>query len=267
MDKYSKNYMLYALGTRGSRPTHGKDYEIFGGQTTCFVLKHNKHAVIIDCGTGLYDAGRILSDCELIDIIFTHVHYDHILGLLDCSVFPKTARINIMGAFKSWLSYDTIDEFYRHPFWPIQPQFGPICEINNDGTKYNLSDGIIMQVFESSHPDSGNIIFFTIKDKTICFMFDIEKTDPINLNIIKNCNYLFYDGMFEDSEYEDHIGWGHSTYQEGCKLANIYHCDNLLITHHNPKSNDKKLLELEKKSKLIFPNTRFCRAGDMFNIL
>ena len=266
MRKNTNDYILYALGTRGSRPVNGKQFLIFGGQTTCFVIKHKKHAVIIDCGTGLYDAKELLADCDLIDVIFTHVHYDHILGLLDFSVFPKNARVNFMGTFKSWVSSDTIDDFFRHPFWPVQPKLGVIGEITNDGSPYNLSDNITLRAYDSAHPDAGSILLFDVKDKKLCFMFDIELTNQIDLNIIRDCDFLIFDGMFEDTDYSNHIGWGHSTYQEGCRLASIYNCKELLITHHNPNNDDKKLLELEAKAKLIFKNTRFCRSGDIFVI-
>lgn len=260
------DYILYTLGTRGSRPVFGREFEIFGGQTTCFILKHKKHAIIIDCGTGLYEAETLLKDCEIIDVLFTHVHYDHILGLLDCSVFPKDARVNFFGTFKLWLSWDTINDFFRHPFWPIQPNIGAVCEITNDGSVYNLSDGIKMQAYDSYHPDSGNVVVLSVDDKKVGFLFDIEAIDKIDLNIIENCDLLIFDGMFDDSEYKEHIGWGHSTYQEGCRIANAYHVKELLITHHSPKNNDDKLLKQEENAKKIFPKTRFCRAGDIFSI-
>ncbi len=266
MKEETRNYILYALGTRGSRPVCGKDYEIFGGQTTCFVIKHKKHAVIVDCGTGLYDAGPILSDCELIDVIFTHVHYDHIMGLLDMSVFPKDARVNFIGTFKSWFSYSTIDEFFRHPFWPVQPRVGAVCEVANDGTPYNLADGMSLKVYSSDHPDSGNIIILNVNGKKVFFMFDIETPNKSMVDEIRASDYLIFDGMFEDSEYGDHLGWGHSTFQEGCRLALTYNCKELLITHHNPQNSDKKLLKMEEKAKEIFPRTRFLRAGDVFSI-
>ena len=262
----NNDYTLYALGTRGSRPVHGKDFEIFGGQTTCFVLKHNKHAVIIDCGTGLYDAKKILEDCELIDIIFTHVHYDHILGLLDCSVFPKQARINLIGTFRYWLQTDTISDFFRHPFWPVQPNIGVICEITNDGTEYNLSDGFSMKVFKATHPDFSNVIIINAGGKKLSFMFDLEVINGFDLNIISDSELLIFDGMFDESEYQDHKGWGHSTFTEGCSLAIRYNCNQLLITHHNPNNTDKVLLDYENKAKNIFNKTRFCRAGDIFVI-
>jgi len=262
----SKEYTLYVMGVRGSRPVHGREFEIFGGQTTCFIVKTGKHAVIVDCGTGLFDAEEILKDCEMIDIIFTHVHYDHVIGMLDFSIFPSNARISFFGTFSSWLSYETINDFYRHPFWPIQPNIGAVCEIANDGSKYNLSDGFILSTYKSKHPDSGNIVSLTCGEKKIYFMFDIEIDGSFNLSLLKDCDYLIFDGMYEDSEYLGYMGWGHSTYQEGCRLASVYNCKELIITHHNPKNNDEKLLAFEAKAKQSFPRTRFGRAGDIIVI-
>lgn len=264
MKNAQNDYILYAFGTRGSRPVHGRKFEVFGGQTTCFVIKHNRHAVIIDCGTGLFDAEALLSDCDIIDIVFTHVHYDHVLGLLDFSIFPKNARINLIGTFKSWLGYETIDDFYRHPFWPVQPRIGMLCEITNDGHSYNLADGISLQAFNGNHPDNGNILLLNLNGKKVCFLFDFESNKEFDFGILKDTSFLVFDGMYDDTEISEHFGWGHSTFQEGCRLAAVYGCKELLITHHNPKNNDDKLLELEQKAKLIYPNTRFVRAGDLF---
>ncbi|MCQ2413315.1 MAG: MBL fold metallo-hydrolase [Clostridia bacterium] len=264
--KNSKEYTLYVLGSRGSRPVHGRPFEVFGGQTSCFIVKSEKHAVVIDCGTGLFDAEAILSDCDIIDIVFTHVHYDHIIGMLDFNIFPKDARISFFGTFSTWLSYETIKDFYRHPFWPIQPNLGAVCEISNDGSSYNLADGFVLSAMKANHPDSGNIVSLTVGNTKICFMFDVEIDGNFNLNILKDCAFLVFDGMFDDSEYCQHLGWGHSTYQEGCRLASVYNCKALLITHHNPKNDDEKLLAMENKAKLLYANTRFCRAGDIFVI-
>ena len=76
----------------------------------------SKCYLVIDCGTGLYDARELLADCTVIDVFLTHVHYDHILGLLDWSVFPKGARLSFYAAFKNWFGSDTLNEFFRAPF-------------------------------------------------------------------------------------------------------------------------------------------------------
>lgn len=258
-----KEYTFYCLGSRGSRPVHGRDFEIFGGQTSCFVVKSGNHAVVVDCGTGLYDAEKLFADCEIIDIIFTHVHYDHILGLLDFSIFPQNARISFLGNFSSWLSSSTIDDFFKRPFWPVQLNVGPICELKNDGTNYNLGGGFNVSLFKCNHPDGGNVISLKCGQKKMCFLFDIEVNDSFNLSCLDDCDYLVFDGMFDESEYKDHIGWGHSTYQAGCSIASICKVQELFITHHSPKNDDKKLLQYEANAKLRFSKTRFCRAGDI----
>ena len=262
----TNEYTMYVMGARGSRPTHGKEFEIFGGQTSCFIVKSGTHAVIVDCGTGLFDAAALLRDCDVIDVVFTHVHYDHVMGMLDLSVFPANARISFFGTFSAWLSYETISDFYRHPFWPIQPNVGAVCEIANDGSGYCLADGFVLRSYPSKHPDGGNIIALECGTKKICFVFDIEVDGSFDLGLLKGCDYLVFDGMFEDAELADHTGWGHSTYQEGCRLASVYDCKELLVTHHNPKNNDERLLALEGKAKERFPRTRFCRAGDIIVI-
>lgn len=266
MLKHQEVFELHVLGSRGTRPTHGKKYDIFGGQTTCFLVKKGKHAVIVDCGTGLFDATEILADCEVIDIVFTHVHYDHVLGLLDFSIFPENARINLIGTFKQWLGYNTIDEFYKHPFWPVQPRIGMLCEITNDGHAYHLADGFVLTAYESNHPDHGNVIILEMNGKKACFMFDFEAKTGFDFSIIKDAEMLIFDGMYDDTELSQHFGWGHSTFQEGCRMAAVYNCNELLITHHSPKNDDKTLLEMEQKAKQMFSKTRFCRSGDLFII-
>lgn len=264
--KNDKEYILYVMGSRGSRPVHGRDFEIFGGQTSCFILKCEKHAVVIDCGTGLFDAEELLKDCEIIDVVFTHVHYDHVIGMLDSSIFPKSARISFFGTFSKWLSYETIKEFFRHPFWPIQPNLGSIAEITDDGNAYNLADGLVLKCYKSNHPDNGSVIVIEAGEKKLCFMFDLEVDGNFDTSILNGTNYLIFDGMFDDDEYQKFMGWGHSTYQEGCRLAAVYNVDELLITHHNPKNDDNKLIAYETKAKNIFSKVRFCRAGDIIAI-
>ena len=49
-------YKFYVLGCRGSRPVSGVNCQQFGGATSCYIIKAGQHAVVLDCGTGLYQA-------------------------------------------------------------------------------------------------------------------------------------------------------------------------------------------------------------------
>ena len=92
---------LYVCGCRGSMTVSGKDHLEFGGATTCYVLRRGDYAVVIDCGTGLRNAGPALEGCRAVDVLLTHVHYDHIIGLLmpgSFPIFPVNAEITSFGA-------------------------------------------------------------------------------------------------------------------------------------------------------------------------
>ena len=51
-------YKFYVLGCRGSRPVSGIHCQQFGGATSCYIIKADRHAIVLDCGTGLYDVHR-----------------------------------------------------------------------------------------------------------------------------------------------------------------------------------------------------------------
>ena len=65
----NRKYKMYCLGCRGSHSVFGRQYLEFGGQTSCYVIKCNDYAMVIDCGTGLYEARDLLSDCNIIDVL------------------------------------------------------------------------------------------------------------------------------------------------------------------------------------------------------
>ncbi len=260
------NYVLYILGCRGSRPVEGTRYAEFGGQTSCYIVKTGKHALVVDCGSGLYDAAPYLADCEKIDVVLTHVHYDHIIGILCWGVFPNTADLTIYGSFEKWFGRKSFEDFYAAPFWPVQPRFGNLVETPKRGTPVRLGDGFFVSFFNSPHPDDTCIVKVNAGDSSICFMADCEHATGMPFDVIEGSDILIYDGMFKDEEYPKYAGFGHSTWQEGCRLAERAHVGRLIITHHDPKNSDKELMSRETEAKKMFANTSFARAGDVIRL-
>ena len=265
-----REYILYTLGSRGTLSISGLDYAEFGGLTSCYILKVNKHALVIDCGTGLYNAKEILSDCERIDVAITHLHYDHILGLLKPDVFPSNVEINFYSAFDCWYGQNTFNEFLKKPFWPVKFDSNfvihDLSEFNNN---VELDDDIELKFVKSHHPDDTHIIFIKFNNYKIACMFDFEHSGSVDeyLDDLNRCDILIYDGMYEDADFYNHVNWGHSTYEEGCALANRVNAKRLIITHHDPNCKDDELRRREMKSQLLFKNTRFARCGDKFIII
>ena len=52
--------------------------------------------------------------------------------------------------------------------------------------------------------------------------------------------------MYLDSELYDKKGWGHSTVEQGLKLANKIDVKNFLISHHAPTREDNEIKKIEK---------------------
>lgn len=256
---------LYVCGCRGSIPVSGAEYLEFGGATTCYVLRRGDYAVVIDCGTGLRNAEAVLAGCRAVDVLLTHVHYDHIIGLLAQRSFPADAELRFISAFDNWYGEDTLGQLLRPPFWPIIPRFGQVMTVGVPG-RITLRDGFTAEFRDSFHPDGGVLIKLTLGKQSMCFLWDYEKGCEDLESWVRGSDLVCYDGMYDDDEYPDHTGWGHSTWQEGCRLALRSNVKQLMITHHAPDHDDDWLRQAEKQSAELFANTSFAREGTVIQL-
>ena len=261
----SSQYKFYCCGSRGSRPVEGRRFNEFGGFTSCYVLKKDDYALIIDCGTGLYEANAIVLDCSVIDVVLTHMHYDHILGMLDWTAIPTKSKVTFYSGFYNWSGDKTFEDFFRKPFWPVQPNF-ILKDTPKNHEPLQLRDDLSITFYPAPHPNESQLMIIKSleadgDEHSIVVMFDAEKSDGIDRKLIHGADYLLYDGMYTDSEYQVHLGYGHSTWQEGCRLASHINCKKLIITHHDPNRTDEQLRKMEKYARNMFPSTDFARSG------
>src|SRR6476659_7121368 len=91
-------------GVRGSLPVCGREFERYGGNTTCIkIYRENAHRIaIVDAGTGIRNLGKeIISSGisqSIINILFSHFHWDHIQGLpFFAPAYNKDQRIGILA--------------------------------------------------------------------------------------------------------------------------------------------------------------------------
>ena len=257
------HFKFYICGCRGSLPVSGIRFSEFGGETSCYVLRKEDHAVVMDTGTGLLNAEPVLRGCKKIDILFTHVHYDHILGLLNLAVFPKDAQISLYGHFGSWAGEGTIRNFLDSPYWPVPFPDIPVTDVVL-GREYQLTDELSAAFYRTFHPDNGCVIRLMAGTDKICLYSDMEDPSYMDPEIARCSDLLLYDGMFDRRDPEKHKGWGHSTWQDGVEYAKAENVRKLLITHHDPKAGDHELREREQLAKEIFERSAFARSGDVF---
>ena len=256
----SSDFKLYCCGSRGSWPVEGHTFNEFGGYTSCYVLKKEDYALVIDCGTGFYSAISLFNDCKNVDVVLTHMHYDHILGLLKWSDLPKNVNMTFYASGKFWEDETIFDKFFSDPFWPVEPRFN-LKPAPAYGIPLNLEKDLTVSFYKANHPNRASLLIINYNEEKIVVMFDNETNDTLDLKLIDKCNILIYDGMFTKQEHELKKGFGHSSWHEGIELAKKINCDRLIITHHSPNREDRELLAFEKQARELYPFTDFARAG------
>lgn len=253
------------LGSRGTYPVCGERFLEFGGATSCYIMKRGDYGLVLDGGTGLYEAGGLLGDCGRIDVLLTHVHYDHILGFLNWSVFPKDARVRLCADFDKWFGENTLERFMCRPFWPVAPKVTQIQVPSPGGLL--LDDGVRVCLETITHPDDTSMLRVDTPDGAVCIACDYEQLEePFPAHMARGCDLLVYDGTYTQEECLLHRGWGHSCWQNGWEAAQACGVGQLLVTHHSPERDDDALLALEREARTAHPGIRFARAGDEYDL-
>lgn len=258
-----EHWTLKVLGCRGSWPVSGREFMGFGGGTSAYLLRRWDYAILIDCGSGLSAGKRDLEGCSRVDVVLTHLHYDHLIGLLNWDVFPRGARIRFFSRFDCWFGEESLRRFLSSPFWPYTPQMGKL-ETVTVGERVELEYGVSALFYPSNHPNDACIIRLDTPEGSMCAAFDYEHSRPFPLELGRGCALLLYDAMYTPREYTTRKGYGHSCWQEGVALAGEIGVGQLVLTHHSPERNDRSLRRLEKQAQAVMPGARFARSGDMY---
>jgi len=61
------------------------------------------------------------------------------------------------------------------------------------------------------------------------------------VEFVRGAKTLIHDATYTAEEYEQHRGWGHSTYREAVSLALDAEVEQLVLFHHRPERTDEEL--------------------------
>src|SRR3954447_20593768 len=124
---------LKVWGARGSVPAPGPEMNRYGGNTSCVELElSDGSTLIIDAGTGLRSLGvGIAKKLPKINILLTHLHLDHIQGLMFFApCFQSQSEITIWGPSSPEASLEErIPRYISAPLSPVEVRELP-CEVN-----------------------------------------------------------------------------------------------------------------------------------------
>jgi len=264
---------LRIWGARGSIACPGPATVRYGGNTSCVEVRLGGRLVILDGGTGIRPLGkRLLGEGPIdADVLLSHYHLDHITGLpFFAPAFKSQNRIRFRGArLEAPVSLkDILWKMMSPPLFPV-----PIDMFSADvsfgefavGDGFDLGGGIGVETRPLNHPGGTCGYRLTDGHRVIAYVTDTEhepgKDCPSALDLMKDADIAIYDATYTDAEFETHRGWGHSTWREATRLAEIAGVDRLLLFHHDPIHDDAAMDRIAVEAADVRPGTIVAREG------
>ncbi len=272
-------FNLTILGARGSIPVSGRQYDIYGGASSCFLIETDEYAIFLDAGTGIINSHKILKEKEIF-ILLTHTHLDHIMGLpFFRELVDPGRKITIYGQHKNGIGIrEQMDGAFAKPYWPLLIEEYPAdvsYEKWEDKLTLKCKDGaeLVIDSHEIRHPGGALAFRVSMKDRKIVLLTDYEHGETedtgsfADIDVIefsKGADLILYDAQFIPSEYPFKKSFGHSTYVEGIKLMEASGSKSLRLIHHDPHHTDEFLSHLEKE--IGREDVRLARQGEELEI-
>jgi phosphoribosyl 1,2-cyclic phosphodiesterase len=247
-------------GARGSIPAPGPRTARYGGNTSCvLVTLSNGSVLVLDAGSGIRDLGLVLAEeVRRIDILLTHLHLDHIQGLLFFApLFRREAEVVVWGPPAARRSLrDRVGRYLSAPLSPIEIRGLParVSFRSCPRGEWELGSARV-RAAEVKH--RGPTLGFRISegDTSLCYLPDHEpalglplegiETDWISgHDLARGGSLLMHDCQYTDQEYPSHVGWGHSRVSDALLFARRSEVRRLLLFHHDPLHSDEELDQL-----------------------
>jgi phosphoribosyl 1,2-cyclic phosphodiesterase len=242
-------------GSRGSVPVSGKQYLKYGGDTTCIeITAKTGETIIVDAGTGIRSLGNsaIERNINKFYLLFTHVHWDHILGIsfFRPFLFNKTTILIQDRILSGYSTQDVLEKVMRKPFFPkgIENFKADIQFSKKLNDTFDIGS-ITVETIPTSHKNGGLGYKFLEDGKSFVFLTDNElgfdhpngKGFDSYLDFSRNADLLFHDAEYTMDEYKHKINWGHSSVQDVMELAVKANVKKLGLFHINQNRTDDQV--------------------------
>jgi phosphoribosyl 1,2-cyclic phosphodiesterase len=269
----STDFFVKFWGVRGSIACPGPRTVRYGGNTSCLEIRCGGRLLIFDAGTGLRDLGNQLNGNGPVDadLYLTHTHFDHICGLpFFAPLYTAGNKIRLAaGHLQPQTDLKRVlMEMMMAPLFPIPPTAFKADVSFLDfaaGDVLTPGDGITIRTGPLNHPNRATGYRIEYGGRSICYITDTEhldgRRDPQIVALVRDTDLMVYDATYTDAEYPRYRGYGHSTWEEGVRLADAAAVKTLVIFHHEPGHDDDRMDAIAAEAEKIRPGTVVAREG------
>jgi ribonuclease BN (tRNA processing enzyme) len=238
-----------------------------------------EQTIILDAGSGIAQLDRLTKIFarkeKPYDILLSHLHLDHVIGL---TIFSKIwtnspdelVRIYTLNRDERPLKQQIFGSFVP-PYWPVSMvDFANAeCIAIQEGTPFKLG-AFTVTPFGAAHPDKT--ISFRISDGNVTIVYLLDSETPslsqegweALVGYCKNADLVVFDSAYSVLDYPNKKGWGHSTVEDGFKLAKACGCKKMMFTHFGFEYSDQELEIFESQATSQGEMFFFARDGMEF---
>ena len=267
------SFKIKFWGVRGSIATPGPNHVFFGGNTSCIELAMGGHRVILDAGTGIRNLGHWLQrkNVRFAHLLLSHTHWDHVNGFpffspafhKDNEFVIRAGHLMDQGGIRGALSQQMAQPLFPVPIDIMAAKLH--FEDFRAGESFTIGNTVKVRTAPLNHPNGATAYRFDYQGKSCCYVTDTEhvpgKLDQVILDLIAGADLVIYDSTYTDKEYLSHVGWGHSTWQEGVRLCQAAGVKQYAIFHHDPDHDDEFMSHLESEAHHLWSGAFVAREN------
>ncbi len=263
-------------GVRGSVPAFDLRTWRYGGNTACVEVRTPAGArIIIDGGTGLRGLGHFIrleesGSALQATLLLSHYHWDHIQGLPFFPVlYDSRNSLSFYGLRpeSSGGMEGVLQGQMSRPYFPVDLTVLAAARSFTDmvdGARLQIRDAVI-ETRSLNHPQGCLGFRIETQAGVVVYASDTEPGDVAGdrnvRELARAADVLIYDAQFDPEEFERRHGWGHSTWEEGVRVARDAGVRDLVLFHHDPEADDSTIDDRLQAARELWPQTLAAAEG------
>jgi phosphoribosyl 1,2-cyclic phosphodiesterase len=244
-------------GVRGSLPSPRPETARYGGNTSCVEVRSAPGCLcVLDAGTGIRAVDGRAAELRRVDVLLTHLHMDHILGLgFFRPLYQPGLEVHLWGPPSATQSlHARLTRYLSPPLFPVRLRDLP-CRLElHDAPRGSFElPGLAVTADLVCHPgptlgyrlegeDGGSLVYISDHEPALgTGAVDGPPGWTSGYGLARGADVLIHDAQFTDEEYPRHVGWGHSSVSHALAFAELTGVGCLVPFHHDPDHEDAVL--------------------------
>jgi len=214
--------------------------------------------LILDAGSGIAELGRSLavgSARRPVHIILTHLHPDHIQGLMFFPpLFDPGREVTIWGPPAARASLRArLGRYISAPLAPIEISELParVGFVNCPPEPWRIGSATLQAELVNHR---GTTLGIRVEDEGVAVAYLPDHEPALGSRIVgadgdwisgfrtaAGCDLLVHDAQYTTAEYAQRRGWGHSARDDAVRFALCAEVAQLVLFHHDPGRSDSEL--------------------------